>query len=117
MPWDMHKCLWGVPEDFTDQDAASAVAAADFSQSVYVNTSAEKGKTRQAYTYVMVRDYRVCVVGHIHPQRNGPVKAGNAFIPGWQDWFMETPANAVVVISNLQDGGAFPGDNRYPHPA
>lgn len=115
MPWDLSKCQWGHPADFTNQDAAQAVADADFNHSVYVNTS-QAGQTRQAYTYVVVRGYRICVVGHIHPQHNQPPEAGNAFIPGWMDWAMPTPTPSVVVIAGLPDQGHFPGDNRYPHP-
>lgn len=115
MPWDQNKCKWGYPANFTDQDAAQAVADADFTKSVFVNTS-EAGQTRQAYTYVVVQGYRICVVGHIHPQKNKPPKAGNAFIPGWMNWSMLTPSPSVAVIDGLSDGGQFPGDDRYPHP-
>jgi hypothetical protein len=116
MPWDMNKCRWGVPIPFTNVDAANAVAGANFTASVYVNTSAKDGKTRQAFTYVEVRGYRICVVGHIHPQPSGPPVAGNAYIPGWMAWETTTPLAAVTVINGLPDGGTFPGDNRYPHP-
>ncbi len=116
-PWNPDKCKWGTPNNFGATDAAAAVNSANFSDSVYVNTSAEEGQTRQAFTYVTVGSYRICVVGHIHPQENGraPV-AGNAYIPGFKDWTMTTPANAVQVIDGLPDGGTFPGDDRYPHP-
>ncbi|HEY9029734.1 MAG TPA: hypothetical protein VIM93_00085 [Kangiella sp.] len=114
MPWDQNKCLWGYPPHFTNQDAAQAVALADFNNAVFVNTS-QAGQTRQAYTYVVMQGYRICVVGHIHPQANQPPKPGNAFIPGWLDWAMPTPTPSAAVIAGLPDGGNFPGDNRYPH--
>lgn len=116
MPWNMAKCKWGVPVGFTNADAANVVNAADFTASVYVNTSAKQGKTRQAFTYYTWGGYRLCVVGHIHPQPSGPPVAGNAYIPGWDGWDTTTPAAAVTVINGLPDGGTFPGDDRYPHP-
>lgn len=110
------KCRWGKPA-FGATEAANAVATADFSASVYVNTSAEEGLTRQAYTYVTVGDYRICVVGHVHPQPDGaPSEPGNCFVPGLANFEVTTPPGAVAVIDGLSDGGTFPGDERYPHP-
>jgi hypothetical protein len=116
MPWDMTKCKWGVPAPFTNADATNAVNGADFANAVYVNTSAQAGQTRQAYTYVVVNGYRICVVGHIHVNPPGPPTAGNCFIPGWSNWQMNTPAAAVTAIAALPDSGTFPEDDRYPHP-
>lgn len=114
--WDKDKCKWGVP-GFGETEAAAVVNRADFSASVYVNTSAKEGKTRQAFTYVTEGGYRICVVGHVHPQEGGkPTVAGNVYIPGLANFEMPTPAAAVSVIDGMRDTGAFPGDDRYPHP-
>ncbi len=114
MGWDKNKCRWGVPDNFDDEKALEALTNADFSKSVYVNTSEQEGKTRQAFTYYVVGDYRICVVGHIHPLEGGAT-AGNSYIPGWQNWAHKTPEKVVKIIAGLSDGGEFPGDNRYPH--
>jgi hypothetical protein len=116
MPWDMTKCQWGVPQGFTNASAQNAVNNANFAQSVYVNTSAKAGRTRQAFTYVEVNGYRICVVGHIHPQQDAPPVPGGAYIPGWEKWETFTPPHAVKAINRLPDDGVFPGDHRYPHP-
>ncbi|MER6703740.1 hypothetical protein [Streptomyces fumanus] len=118
MPWDMSVCKWGVPADFTDDDALAAVKAADFTKSVFVNTSAKERKTRQAYTYVTVKGYRLCVVGHLHQQPDGSNPgSGNCFIPGWENWDVKTASDVVAVIAKLPDGGTWLDDERYPHPA
>ncbi|MFC8734299.1 hypothetical protein ACFT5B_17745 [Luteimicrobium sp. NPDC057192] len=121
MPWNA-KCPNGGPAGFTDNDAIAAVNAADFTQSVYVNTSARSQATRQAYTYVTVVDnagtaWTICVVGHIHinPNTHTYTGPGYCYIPGWDDWEMQTPALQAAAIIPLADGGAFPGANRYPH--
>lgn len=111
MPWDLTKCKAGGPMPF---DASAALAAADFTKSVFVNTSAKKGKTRQAYTWVVQGGYKVCVVGHIHVTTEGSgVAQGNSFICGWKDWDEKTSEAAMTVIAKLPDGGSFPAD-RYP---
>lgn len=117
MPWNADKCQWGYPEDFTNDDAREAVENADFSQSVYVNTSGTN-VTKKAYTYYEIKGYRICVVGDVHRKDiHSPWNiAGNSFIPGWEDWAMQTPPDQVAVIGPLADQGAFPGNNRYPHP-
>jgi len=51
MPWNEYKCKWGTPAGFDNQAAQNAVNNADFTESVYVNISAEEGNTKQAYTY------------------------------------------------------------------
>jgi hypothetical protein len=95
------------------------VEAADFTKSICVITSRKNnGRTRYAYTYVKVSGYWVCVVGHIHyDDREGWV-AGNSFIPGYDNWEMPTPEDAVAVIDSMEDGGRYPEDDniRYPHP-
>lgn len=110
MGWNPEKCKEGGPDPF---DPSAALSAADFSKSVYVNTSAKEGKTRQAYTYVNYGEYRICVVGHIHLDGE-KVIPGNSFIPGWDDWQQQTPKAAVVIIADLSDTGTFPGEGRYP---
>lgn len=106
------------PVPFDNVDAANAVMNANFAQSVYVNTSATTGTTRQAYTYYFVQrpghNWRICVVGHIHKNPQGQITPGNSFIPGWDNWQMQTPPAACKVIANLPDQGNFPGNNRYP---
>jgi hypothetical protein len=117
MPWDLTKCKWGVPAGFTDDDALAAVKAADFGKSVFVNTSAKQGKTRQAYTYVTVNGYRICVVGHLHQEPDGSnLDSGNCFIPGWENWQVKATSDVVSAIASLPDGGTWLGDDRYPHP-
>lgn len=117
MPWDTKKCKWGYPDSFTNTDAANAVTNADFTQAVFVNTSEQKGETKQAYTYHGFDKYRICVVGHVHVDPYGKwTLAGNCFIPGWKWWDMTTPKAQVTAIGALPDGGAFPDDDRYPHP-
>ncbi|ODC03059.1 hypothetical protein BFW38_05355 [Terasakiispira papahanaumokuakeensis] len=113
MPWN-DKCQWGQPTPFNNHMAAIAVNNANFLQSVFVNTS-ENGNTRQAYTYHEVGGYRICVVGHIHIN-DEQVVAGASFIPGWDNWSMQTPQAAVDTIADLPDQGSFPGNDRYPHP-
>ncbi len=109
MGWT-EKCKNGGPSPF---DPSAALLKANFKESVFVNTSAQNGKTRQAYTYVEYGGYRICVVGHIHI--NGQtVTPGNSFIPGWGNWEEKTPEAAVKIIANLKDGGTFPEDGRYP---
>ena len=108
MGWNMAKCLWGVPDGFTNTDATNAVNAANFAAAVYVNVSAKAGATKQAYTYVTAGTYRICVVGHVH--KGGGMAwtvAGNCFIPGWDDWEMSTPAAHIPVIGGLVAGGGF----------
>ena len=56
--------------------------------------------------------YRICVVGHIHTKPRAV--AGNTFIPGWENWDMKTPSDAVDVIAKLADSGTFPEGDRYP---
>ncbi len=117
MAWDMTKCRWGVPANFTNTDAENAVRNANFSASVYVNISSAQQMTKQAYCFYEFGGFRICVVGHVHRDSNQQwTIAGNSFIPGWAGWDMTTPANQVTVIGGLQAGGAFPGDDRYPHP-
>ncbi|PMS13058.1 hypothetical protein C0Z17_07225 [Trinickia caryophylli] len=113
----MNKCQWGVPPGFTNADAALAVTNADFSNAVFVQTSGT-GVTKKAYTYYEVNGFRICVVGDVHKNDvSGQWNiAGNSFIPGWTGWSLQTPAAQVAVIGPLQDGGAFPDDDRYPHP-
>ena len=114
--WDMAKCQWGVPLNFGVNEAQQAVQNADFTQAVYVELSATTQATVKAFTYHMVGNVRICVVGDIHPQGQGvPAAPGNCYIPGFQNWKMRTPQNQVQVIEALQVGGAFPGDDRYPH--
>lgn len=117
MPWDMTKCTNGAPAGFTNLDAANCVNAANFANSVYVNTSATTRATRQAFTYVTFGAWTLCVVGHIHidPATGAFTGAGNCYIPGWEDWDMTTPAVQCAAIVATPDGGAFPGANRYPH--
>ncbi len=121
MPWNAN-CPNGGPVGFTNADAIAAVNAADFTQSVYVNTSAQTQATRQAFTYVPVVDnagtaWTICVVGHIHidPVTGAYTGPGNCYIPGWDAWAMQTPAAQAAAIIPLANGGAFPGANRYPH--
>jgi hypothetical protein len=117
MAWDADKCKWGTPSGFSDSAADTAVKNADFSKSVYVNISAKEANTKQAFTYYDFGGYRLCVVGHVHKNSSGGwTIAGNAYIPGWADWSMTTPAAQVTAIGSLGTGGSFPGDNRYPHP-
>jgi hypothetical protein len=117
MGWDMTKCVWGVPNGFTNVDATNAVNNANFALSVYVNVSAKKGRTKQAYAYVTVNNFRICVVGHVHQGGGGAwTDAGNCYIPGWDSWDMTTPALQIPAIGAVATGGIFPMDNRYPHP-
>ena len=113
--WDGEKCPQGGPPNF---NPSVALAAANFEQAVYVNTSAN-GETRQAFAYVEIsadgKTWRVCVVGHIHPKKKGGAVAGNSYIPGWANWQTPTPPNVVKIIAGLKDGGTFPEENRYPH--
>ncbi len=117
MPWDMDKCQWGVPAGFDNAQAATAVNAANYGASVYVNVSQQEQNTKQAYTYYTFGGFRLCVVAHVH---RGPTEQfdqpGNCFIPGWAGWSMSTPSAVVQAVGPLAPGGAFPGDNRYPHP-
>lgn len=113
--WDTTKCKWGHPEGFSDEEAAKALNSADFTNSVYVNTSAEEGLTRQAYAYYQFNGYRICVVGHIHIKEGEKPAPGNSFIPGWKNWYLATPLKVVKAIAALKDSGTFPGDGRYPH--
>ncbi|MGB8842016.1 MAG: hypothetical protein WCC64_13220 [Aliidongia sp.] len=116
MPWDMNKCLWGVPSGFTNVDAQTAVENAKYELSVYVNISAQDQNTKQAYTYYVFGGFRLCVVAHVHKDTNGEFTiAGNCFIPGWQDWELETPENVIQTVGALPIKGSFPGDARYPH--
>lgn len=106
------------PEDFTNESAQHAVEHVDFSQSIYVNISAGTGYTKKAFAYYQIGNWIICVVGDVHnhwgqhPQYDEP---GNSYIPGWDNWQMQTPAAAVPVINNLPPRGQFPGANRYPH--
>lgn len=114
--WDPTKCPNGFPPNFGPNEAAQALQNADFTQSVYVNTSARTGTTRQAYTYVQVGNLTITVVGHIHIDRGGGnPRPGRSYIPGFEGWMMRTPAPQVAVIAALPDGGVFPDGNRYPH--
>ncbi|MBK7994313.1 MAG: hypothetical protein IPK14_13100 [Blastocatellia bacterium] len=126
MGWN-DKCLQGGPAGFTDEKAQQLVAAADFSQSVFVNVSAQEGQTKQAYTYVQHTDtanvnWRLCVVGHTHLNQETGLYSnqGNTFIPGWSGdanagWAMPTPQDKMIQISMLPNSqGAFPGNDRYP---
>ncbi|WP_109505666.1 hypothetical protein [Nocardioides speluncae] len=118
MPWDpVTTAANGAPAGFTNVDAANCVKAANFANSVYVNTSATTGATRQAFTYVPFGGMTLCVVGHIHidPTTGAFTGAGNCYIPGWLNWDMATPAVQCAAIAAMPDGGAFPGANRYPH--
>ena len=117
MPWDMNKCQWGVPANFTNMDATNAVNNANFANSVYVNVSAQAGQTKQAYTYYEFAGYRLCVVAHVHKDQQGQwTQPGNCFIPGWENWSMGTPNAVITTVGPLAPAGAFPGDNRFPHP-
>lgn len=117
MPWDMTKCVNGVPAPFADADAIAAVQSADFTRAVYVNTSEHTRSTRQAFAYVSVGGKTLCVVGHIHvnPATGAFTGPGHCYIPGWMNWQMVTPAAQAADIFYTPDGGAFPGKNRYPH--
>lgn len=110
MGWNPAKCKEGGPDPF---DPSDALSKADFSKSVYVNTSTKEGKTRQAYTYENYGGYRICLVGHIHLD-GGKVTPGNSFIPGWENWEEQTPDADVDIIAKLSDHGTFPGEERYP---
>lgn len=61
--------------------------------------------------------YYVCVVGHIHLDDQNEWIAGHAFIPGYDNWAMDTPEDAVQVIEGMKDKEGFP-ERRYrlPHP-
>ena len=107
------------PEGFTDADASAMVAAANFASSIYVVTHAN-GKTKSAFasvTYGLEPQpvWQLTVNCHVHPDGSGGWVAGNCYIPGWQGWSMSTPPGDVGVIAGLPNGGAFPGDARYPH--
>ena len=116
MPWDMTKCVNGVPPGFTNAQAVNLVTNANFNNSVFVQTHATDA-TRSAFTYVPFGGMTVCVVGHIHidPATGAFVVPGNSYIPGWSGWQMQTPAGQCAVIDALPDQGVFPGVNRYPH--
>jgi hypothetical protein len=123
MPWDLTKCTWGTPV-FDNAAAAAAVSAANFTASVYVQTSAGAQLTKKAFTYVVTGGYRICVVGDAHRADTASpwTIAGNSYIPGWlgdggAGWDTPTPAAQLAVIGPLADSGAFPGDDRYPHPS
>jgi hypothetical protein len=117
MPWNMTKCQWGVPANFTNADAANAVNNANFAASVYVNVSAQARQTKQAFTYYEFNGYRLCVVAHVHKNTLGQwTQPGNCYIPGWDGWEMQTPPAVVAVVGALAPVGTFPGDARYPHP-
>lgn len=116
MPWDEAKCQWGYPAGFTNENARTAVENADFNNAVFVNTS-NTGTTKKAFTYYVTQGYRICVVGDVHrANAHSPWNIeGNSYIPGWENWQMQTPAAQVNVIGPKADQGAFPGNNRYPH--
>lgn len=120
MPWNA-KCQNGGPVPF---NPVAAVALANFANAVYVNTAAVPNSggdlTRYAYVYVTVNagnvPWTVCVVGHAHfDAQLQQWVAGNTFIPGWDNWSVATSVAHLGVIAGLQDLGAFPGNNRYPH--
>ena len=119
MPWN-NRCPSGGPDPFNPD---SAVAAADFSASTFVQTTqvgATENLTRYAYTFVTVtddqgNDWRVCVVGHIHYVADSQQwVSGHTFIPGWDQWAVQTSAAHRDLIENLAEHGQFPGDGRYP---
>ncbi|WP_029031537.1 hypothetical protein [Salinarimonas rosea] len=120
MAWNS-KCPNGGPIPF---DPHAAVAAADFTNSVYVNTAtvgSTKNLTRYAYTYVDVPDgngdtWRVCVVGHAHCVDDGTRWiAGNTFICGWDGFDVQTSAAHLAQIVALPASrGTFPDAARYP---
>ena len=115
MPWDMNKCLNGVPAGFTNMDAVNLVTNANFNNSVFVQTHGT-GQTKSAFTYVPFGGMTLCVVGHIHLNPGAPADAGNSYIPGWMNWSMVTPVAQVGVIAGLAaNHGVFPDGNRYPH--
>lgn len=116
MPWDMNKCVNGVPPVFTNVDATNLVNGANFANAPYVNTSNTRA-TRQAFVEVAFGAWTVTVVGHIHvnPVTGAFTAAGNSYIPGWDGWSMATPAAACGVIFAMPDAGVFPGVTRYPH--
>ncbi|MEL6141238.1 MAG: hypothetical protein AAFQ37_02340 [Bacteroidota bacterium] len=117
MPWNGKKCKWGTP-DFSNDAAATAVANADYDHPAYVNISADKKVTKKIFAYYEVDGYRICVVADVHRKNTASPWniAGHAYIPGWNDWQMETPSTIVDKYGALPESGAFPGDNRYPHP-
>lgn len=119
--WNRTKCPdgWpGHPTEVNDAAAENIVAAADFTNSEFIQTSQQDGGcTRYAYKYVKVGNYRVCVVGHIHRDTPDSTqwKAGYSFIPGYEKW--ETPTSDTHVqqiISQTKDVGTWLDDERYP---
>jgi hypothetical protein len=109
--WDPDKCPNGGPQNF---NPVQAVNLADFNQSVFVNISGG-GTTKQAYTYVQLNGWTICVVGHIHLNHGAFGGPGNCFIPGWMYWQTQTSNANAQIINGLGVGGVFPGNNRYPH--
>ncbi|WP_139142575.1 hypothetical protein [Humibacillus sp. DSM 29435] len=102
------------PASFTNADARRLIEETNFATSFYVNTSAKKEETRQAYAYVTFEDWRLCVVGHIHVKEGKFTLPGKSFIPGWAGWSLKTPPGQCAVIDGLDDHGDFPEDDRYP---
>ena len=117
MPWDMTKCQWGVPANFTAADATHAVNNANFATPVYVNVSAQEEQTKKAFTYYEFNGYRLCIVADVHKNQQGQwTQPGNCYIPGWESWEMQTPPAVVTTVGALASTGTFPGNDRYPHP-
>ena len=114
MPWDMATCVNGVPNPFTNADAINLVTNANFANSTFVQVH-NNGLTKSAFLMVPFGGMTVCVVGHIHLQPGQAPAAGNCYIPGWQNWAMQTPAAQVIAIDAAPAAGLFPGANRYPH--
>lgn len=121
MPWSL---AHAGPVPF---NALAAVAAADFTQPVYVATADTPNeawqRTRYAIVFVHVADahgviWTVAIMAHIHwfaAPAPGHWVPGSTYIPGWVGWQTATSAANLAIIQNLPDGGVFPpGNDRYP---
>lgn len=87
--WNKKKCLNGHPAHTpTEAEAKEVVDLADFSKAIYVNISAEQGRTKQAFTFVdFGKTWTFCVCGHAHLNAEGEFTGGgNAYIPGLGDF-------------------------------
>ncbi|MEO0788930.1 MAG: hypothetical protein AAFY36_09720 [Bacteroidota bacterium] len=122
MPWN-DKCDWGHPEEFSNEEATSAITNADWSQAFYVKISGKDKVTKKVFLYYVFNSYRICLVADVHRKNTASPWniAGHCYIPGWDGLNLSTPPTVVTAIGTIAEKGDWDElnmtENRYPHPA
>lgn len=116
MPWNP---AHPGPANFSNVIATQFVNNADFTHIRYVGISQQQGNTKQVFTLHDYEGWRICVVRHAHfNNTTGQYNlAGNSYIPGWDNWQINTPVgqlNQIAGLANHAAGGFFGGNARYP---